>query len=152
MSGDQAPATHLGDRSWAARLIRRRAGDRQGDATGQTDSLHGWVLNLPWVVERPTVRRARGVRLFAVDCEPLGRRRMWLTTGPVHDDDVRHGVAVSVVLPVELSPLAQSLGWGVVTGQLPAGHVLLSAQPPHHPGATERLEAMLLAAYSYALS
>ena len=44
------------------------------------DKFHQWVLNLPWVVNGPTVSTRPRVRSFAVDCEPLDRRRMWLLT------------------------------------------------------------------------
>jgi hypothetical protein len=40
----------------------------------------------------------------------------------------------------------------VATGKLPAGHVVVTFQHSEEPGASERLEAMLLTAYSYALA
>ena len=40
------------------------------------DNLHEWVLSLPWVVERPFNVGTPGVRSFAVDCEPLGRKQL----------------------------------------------------------------------------
>jgi hypothetical protein len=98
------------------------------------------------------MRRQGGVRLFAVDCKPLRRRQIWLTTGPVRQQGGRHEATVSVVLPEELSLIAESAGWGVASGELPAGHVIVTSQPACDVGATKHLEAMLLAAYSYALS
>jgi hypothetical protein len=43
--------------------------------------LEAWVLSLPWVVERPKIARRSGVRLYAVSCPLLRRRRVWLMTG-----------------------------------------------------------------------
>jgi hypothetical protein len=151
MSGDELHGARVGDRSWASRVIRSRGRDRPRHNAGTFGGLHEWVLGLPWVVERPATKRQGDVRLFAVDCKPLGRRQVWLTTG-ADQEDGRDEVTVSVVLPEELSSLAESAGWGVVTGELPAGHVIVTSQSPSDVRATRHLEPMLLAAYSYALS
>jgi hypothetical protein len=45
------------------------------------DAFHEWLLSLPWVVERPYSVDTPGVRCFGIDCEPLGRRQIWLITG-----------------------------------------------------------------------
>jgi hypothetical protein len=142
----------VGDRRRPSQLIRGRGSDGPRRNVARLGDLHAWVLSLPWVVERPGARRQRGVRLFAVDCKPLGRRQMWLTTGPVRQYEGRYEVTVSVVLPDELSSIAESAGWGVVTGELPGGHVIVTSQAACDPGATMHLEVMLVAAYSYALS
>jgi hypothetical protein len=110
------------------------------------------VLSLPWVVERPARQRPSGPRHFAVNCKPTGCRRIWLTTGPVGDHGDRQELTIAVVLPIELSSISESAGWGVATGKLPAGHVVVTFQHSEEPGASERLEAMLLTAYSYALA
>ena len=43
-------------------------------------NVYEWILSLPWVVERPDGLGTPGVR-FAVDCEPLDLRQLWLVTG-----------------------------------------------------------------------
>src|SRR5713101_5762105 len=45
-----------------------------------------------------------------------------------------------------------SAGWGVTTEELPAGHVVATSEAVCYPRTTKHLEAMLLAAYNYAMS
>jgi hypothetical protein len=118
----EAHGAGLGDRSYISRLIRRRGVSEPGADAGPLGSLHAWVLSLPFVVERPRARNHYGVRLFGVDCKPLRRRRTWLMTGPVREQDGVPQVPVSVVFPEEFGPVAESANWGVTTGELPAGH------------------------------
>ena len=73
-------------------------------ASHELAGFHRWVLSLPWVVERPPDVRWPGVRLFAVDCEPLDRRQVWLVTGLAAGDDVVDSdrADIAVVLPLSL--------------------------------------------------
>lgn len=113
-------------------------------------ALHTWALSLPWTVERPSPAWPRGVRLFGVDCTPLARRRMWLTTHASEERGGRGRVSVSVVLPEGLSDFAVRDGWAV-TDELPADHVLVTTDRNRDSPAPANLGAVLLTAYVYAL-
>ena len=77
-------------------MLRRRRAPSSSvvEPTRGSSDVHEWVLGLPWVVERPTDGTRPDVRLFAVDCEPLQRRQLWLVTGLelAHDGRVRIAV------------------------------------------------------------
>jgi hypothetical protein len=151
MSGYETQGARRAGRSWAARLIRRSAAARPGREPAPLGRLHAWVLSLPFVVERPRAACDPGVRLFAVDCPPLGRRRTWLTTGPECEPGGGPDVSVSVVLPVDLGHLARAAGWTAATRELAPGHVLVTSRLGRDAGDTVDLEPMLLAAYTSAL-
>jgi hypothetical protein len=114
------------------------------------DNLHEWVLSLPWVVERPCGVGAPAVRSFAVDCEPLGRKRLWLVTG-MRRASTPGVLDVAVILPIEAALAAENAGLGRCSVPMPAGYMLLRAVD----GTLRRplaLEALVLAAYSHAMS
>ena len=114
------------------------------------DNLHEWVLSLPWVVERPFGVGTTGVRSFAIECEPLGRRQLWLITGLLNH---RRGTgdAVAVILPREAAIAAEVAGLGRQTVPMPADHVLVVAYDD--AGADWlRDEALVLSAYSHTMS
>jgi hypothetical protein len=107
--------------------------------------LDDWVLSLPWVVERPDDARSPGVRVYGVDCPPLGRRRIFLLTGlGAHGERDPKGVAG--VLPERAARAATDDGWAVREETLPAGHVLVTLRDDTD------VEALVLAAYGYAMS
>ncbi|MCU1427664.1 MAG: hypothetical protein JWL83_1664 [Actinomycetia bacterium] len=113
-----------------------------------------WVRSLPWVVERPADSRSPGVRLFAVDCPPLRRRRVWLVTGlgQQMDAGATESADVAAVMPVEASRVAEDAGWDVLRATpLPADHVLMTLGRDT-ARMRESIEAFVLAAYNYAMS
>jgi hypothetical protein len=103
--------------------------------------LETWVNSLPWVVERPHFDP--GVRMFAVDCEPLDIRRVWLVTGL---GGAGNG-GLAVVLPTEVAQIVEDAGWAWRVAPVPADHVLVRASA----GADRReLDALVLTAYDCA--
>jgi hypothetical protein len=90
------------------------------------DRLFDWVLGLPWVVERPGMAEAPGLRLFAVDCEPLGRRRVWLLMGALGNAD---DFALHVVLPTPAARRIADIGDGYVLAPIGGEHHLVSLPP-----------------------
>jgi hypothetical protein len=133
-------------------LFRRERQDEmvvteEGTAFG---GLHEWVLSLPWVVERPFSLEAPGVRCFAVDCEPLGRRQLWLVTG-LDNNGGTSGPGITMLVPQPAANAMESTGQGRVVAPMPDGHALVtmdasSCQQP------QEVEALLLTAYRYAMS
>ena len=111
------------------------------------ERLHGWLLGLPWVVERPALTEAPGLRWFAVDCRPLGRRRLWLMTGTLGDiagDDF----GVHVVLPGPAAHHLADAGEGSVIATLGRDHRLVSVRlDATEPANGARLERILLLGY-----
>ena len=116
---------------------------RTTDATASPYGLLSWILSLPWVVERPYSLGTPGVRTFAIDCEPLAIRRLWLVTGLSH----RPGIAV--IVPSALGEHLEILRLARPVAPMPAGHVLAylldDVDPPD-------LERVILEAYGSALS
>jgi hypothetical protein len=135
-------------------MMRKRNSDTgpRGERTTRAVDVHEWVRSLPWVVERAPLRALHGapVRVFAVDCEPLGRRQVWLVTGLVGS---RFGAPdVAVVMPTSIALGAHERGWVTHSDALlPEAHVLVTlghdarSEPSH-------VEALLLAGYGYALA
>lgn len=106
------------------------------------DALHDWVSSLPWVVERPYSVGVRGVRVFAVDCEPLGVRRIWLVTGLPNSSGIAVIVPASVAEDFDILNLARPLA------PMPPGHVLATLSRDADRYDTERV---VIEAYSDAL-
>lgn len=132
-------------------MIRRRPNKRATmTGPGEFDSLHEWVLSLPWVVERPRDPDAPDTRTFAVDCEPLGYRRIWLVTG-IHSDADCGGIGLAVVLPLDAASAVAADGEARCVAFLQGGSVLvtLSTNPVCQPLQVER---PLLSAYGHAMS
>ena len=133
-------------------MLRRRRTRSSSivEKTRRSSDVHEWVLSLPWVIERPTDGTRAGVRLFAVDCEPLQRRQIWLVTGLELVDDGRVGIAA--VMPVAAVRSPNATGWIVHPATpLPAGHVLVMLQ---HESVIRRdeIETFVLTAYEHAMS
>ena len=132
-------------------LRRQRApqtvASNEGDAL---DDFHQWLLSLPWVVERPYNLDTPGVRCFAVDCEPLGRRQLWLITGLQRPVDV-DGIGLAVILPTHAADDLEDVGRGRIVAPMPAGHALVTVFGESWAGRQE-LEALALTAYDHAMS
>jgi len=111
--------------------------------------FHDWVLSLPWVVERPYSLSTPGVRSFAVDCQPLDRRQLWLITG-LQQPPREPRISVAVIVPVEAAEAIENSGWGDPVTPMPAGHVLLAAKS-ETVDRRQTLEALALTAYSCAI-
>jgi hypothetical protein len=133
-------------------IYRRRTRPAPGvDRKSAARNVHDWVLSLPWVVERSSGAARARVRVFAVDCEPLRRRQVWLVTGfaPALTD----GTDVAVVLPGSAIRSAGAAAWQVhEEASLPAGHVFVTLGAETPRSRQVEVEALLLAAYSYAMS
>ena len=114
------------------------------------DDFHDWVLSLPWVVERPYSLGTPGVRSFGIDCEPLGRRQLWLVTGLRSQFDA-DGMGLAVILPTEAALEVQGAGRGRSLSPMPGRQALVSinGDTVHR---REDVEALVLSAYGYAMS
>jgi hypothetical protein len=114
------------------------------------DDLHEWVLSLPWVVERPYSVGTPGVRSFGIDCEPLGRRQLWLITGLQRALE-SEGVGVAVIVPAEVAGEIETTGWARSLAPMPGRHAMVAVYGDA-VGRRADLEALVLTAYGYALS
>ena len=125
-------------------LRRRRVSTSAPTKRTRPVELHDWVLSLPWVVEWPDSLGTEGVRTFAVECEPLGLRQMWLLTGMEHSD-------IAVIVPPETAREIEDFGWGRQVTPMPSGQILMMAS-----GAVtarpQDVEALVLSAYGSAMS
>lgn len=115
------------------------------------DSLRRWAVGLPWVVERPPFRDRPELRCFAIDCEPLGLRRVWALIGPLKEE-TKLACTAHVVLPNWLADEAHSSGEGTIALALGEQHALVSLDPETKPDGIERLYSVLLLAYAAAFS
>ena len=114
------------------------------------EDFHDWLLSLPWVVERPYSLGTPGVRAFAIDCEPLGRRQLWLVTGLRGRLDAE-GMGLAVILPTEAAVELERGGWGRSLLPMPGGHALVSMNGDTVNGRQD-VELLVLTAYGYAMS
>jgi hypothetical protein len=129
-------------------LRRRHEPETPSPAGKEDDRMHEWVLSLPWVVELPDDDGAPGVRYFAVDCEPLGRRQVWLLVGLTAD---RNTSGLAVVLPLEAAADIEQLGFGR-TVALVSDQLVLVALTVEATSRRQCIEAVVLTAYCYAMS
>ena len=88
-----------------------------------------------------------GSRVFAVDCTPLDRRRVWLATGLPHPPDRSSGIAV--VLSDEKAHTVQVAGLAHTIDGLSAGHCLVATAVAAGPS---RIEALVFDAYGAAMA
>jgi hypothetical protein len=132
-----------------ARLPREREPRKptKDDRAAPCRDFFAWVQSLPWVVERP-YQLAPGVRTFAVDCPALAIRRLWLVTGMGEGSAEVPGI--SIIVPSEISTVAEREGWGRRMAGMPAGQVLMSVGADVHH-ATGEIEERVLLAYWYAM-
>ena len=114
------------------------------------DDFHEWILSLPWVVERPPSLAAPGVRTFGVDCEPLGRRQLWLLTG-LQQQLESDGFGMAVIVPSDVAAEVEAVGWGRCVAPMPARHAMVAVYGDTL-GQRAELEAFVLTAYGYAMS
>ncbi len=131
-------------------MIRKQASSSVPTVRTQVGDLHEWVLSLPWVVERPYNAGAAGVRSFAIDCQPLGRRRLWLVTGlqqGLHFDSV----GIAVIVPFETASSIEDAGWGRAVTPMPPQHVLVDVSGDVAVRQRD-LEVLLLTAHDDAMS
>jgi hypothetical protein len=131
-------------------MIRRRPDQKTSaqELTRATDDFHEWALSLPWVVERPYSSLTPGVRAFAVDCEPLDRRQMWLVTGI--DQSYVGDPGIAVIVSLDDASEIEYAGWGRRLAPMPAGHVLLTVNTSVVSLLT--VEAIALRAYSASMA
>jgi hypothetical protein len=106
--------------------------------------LHDWVLSLPWVVERTGSAGAPEVRTFAVDCEPLGRRQLWLVTGLAMTNEL------AVIVPESAARLLEASGVGRTISVMPAVNALV-ALTDGAAGDPQLVEEVVLAGYCHAM-
>lgn len=121
-------------RSWIPEHVQRSPQPLMED-------IAQWIMGFPWVVERPC-DLSRSVRMFAVDCEPLQRRRMWLVGG------LRGGCGIAVILPAEVANEMEGQGLTRCIAPMPPGHVLTYAREDVD---RTQLDAIVLESYSQAL-
>jgi hypothetical protein len=107
-----------------------------------TDDFHTWVLSLPWVVERPYFSEQLGARLFAVACEPLQVRQLWLVTNALNS-------RVAVVMSDAIAAAYAEAGFGRVLAPMPAAHCLFGVADDVP---CIELERVVLDAYGAALA
>jgi hypothetical protein len=119
----------------------------EGSALGD---FHEWLLSLPWVVERPYSLDTPGVRCFGIDCEPLGRRQLWLITGLHRQVDV-DGIGMAVIVPTDAAYDLEGVGRGRILAPMPGGHALVRVYGESFASRQE-LEALALTAYGRAMS
>ena len=114
----------------------------------EVDRMHEWVRSLPWVVERRDDASTPGVTCYAVDCEPLDRRQVWLLAGLIGD---RRTSDIAVVLPLEAAAEIEQLGLGRSFALLSDQHVLV-ALTLEAASRRQSIETVVLTAYGYAMS
>jgi hypothetical protein len=132
-------------------MLRRRPEPDSTTTIGPAFAdFHDWVLSLPWVVERPYSLDTPGVRCFGVDCEPLGRRQLWMMTGLQRQLDA-DGVGLAVIVPAEIASEIEEIGWGNVVAPMPSRHVLVTVRRDS-VASRQDLEAVVLTAYTCAMS
>ena len=105
-----------------------------------SDEFHTWVLSLPWVVERPYFSEPLGIRVFAIACEPLEIRQLWLVTGLVS--------RVAVVVPDSVAQSYEADGLGRPIASMPADHTFFGL----YDVPAIDLERVVLEAYGVALA
>jgi hypothetical protein len=115
------------------------------------DDFHEWILSLPWVVERPYSLGTPGVRSFGVECEPLGRRALWLLTGLQSTNLSRTTAGIAVIVPTEAADEIEAVGWGRSVAPMPDRHKLVAVFGDLAEKRTD-VEALVLTAYGCAMS
>jgi hypothetical protein len=129
-------------------MYRKRTTRTSTNNGGAFDDFHDWVLSLPWVVERPYSLGTPGVRAFGVDCEPLGRRQLWLVTG-LQAEMESDGFGLALIVPEEAAHEIEAARCGRSVAPMPARHAMVTVY-----GDLDRsqIESLVLSAYGYAMS
>jgi hypothetical protein len=87
------------------------------------------------------------LRWFAVDCQPLGRRRLWVVTGAIGDTRTDE-LGVHVVLPIPAARRIADAREGSEVASIGAEHYLVSLRlDVTRARGGARLEQILLLAY-----
>ena len=81
--------------------------------------------------------------MFAVDCEPLGLRQLWLVTG------LTRGVGIVVIVPTGLAEDLETVGLARTLVPMPAGNVIVRVSDDAD---RTDIETVLFRAYSSAMS
>jgi hypothetical protein len=125
------------------RRPRREKTEKNTQPRRENNDFLQWVRSLPWVIERP-FQLAPGVRTFAVDCPPLGIRRLWLVVGlGKRVGDERD---VAVIVPSAVAEIVEGSRWGRRAAPMGAGQMLVNV------GEQGDLEALVLTGYRYAMA
>jgi hypothetical protein len=131
-------------------VLADNSGSARRDAPAAFTNLRDWVLSLPWVIERRFYLGTPALRAFAIDCEPLARRQMWLITG------LRRGYVdpagdVAVILPSDIAEAVEAEGLALPLVPMPRGNMLVVAsdETATNPRA---VEALVLRAYGHAMA
>jgi hypothetical protein len=108
------------------------------------------MLSLPWVVERPGMVIAPGLRWFAVDCPPLAIRRVWALTGPL---DRRGGEGdVHLIVPRPIGTAVVEVASAEPVGPIGIAHCLVTLPSRLRRRSRRQLEQLLHVAYCAAFS
>jgi len=89
--------------------MRRRRAKTSVARAPIADDFVEWVSNMPYVVER-SEGVSSPVRIYDIDCEPLGQRSRWLILE--YAPDIPTPMGISVLLPPRLADKAARAGWG----------------------------------------
>ncbi len=90
------------------------------------------------------------MRCFGIDCEPLGRRQLWLITGLHRQVDV-DGIGLAVIVPTDAAYDLEGVGQGRIVAPMPGGHTLVRVYG-ESLASRQELEALALTAYGHAMS
>ena len=113
-------------------MWRRRAlGEKTSGPDSALDNVHDWILSLPRVVERPYGLGSPGVRTFAVDCQPLDLRQLWLVTG-LSAPRASSALGAAVIVPAELAEGLATVGLAEPMSPMPDGRVLTRIRDDAH--------------------
>jgi hypothetical protein len=123
---------------------RRTMSKKTSEPDLMLGNIHDWILSLPWVVERPYGIGVPGVRSFAVDCEPLDLRQLWLVTG-LTGSRTASALGAAVIVPTQLAEDLETVGLAVPISPMPARRVLARI-----PGDANRLDVEFVIAEAYA--
>jgi len=98
----------------------------------ERDAFHDWILSLPWVLERPCVSDAHGVRTFAIECHPLDIRRLWLVTG------LPHGCGIALIVDDTRANFYKVAGLATPIAAMPGNHTMIALTDGLRETALER--------------
>lgn len=108
------------------------------------------MLSLPWVIERPGMVTVPDVRWFAIDCPPVGIRRVWALTGALDGSGSRWDV--HLVLPRPAARLVMEAAEVEVADDVTPSHCLVTLPATPRLWQPQELQQLLRVAYNAALS
>jgi hypothetical protein len=137
----------------AHRPFRRTCTERhpagQGPDVTARRHLHRWVLNLPWVTERPAAICAPGLRWFAVDCTSLRVSRIWLLTGPIDNEGGR--LDLHIVVPAASLERIFAMADAELAAPIGQTHHLVTVPDGIARWPNDQLETLVRTAYDASL-